>query len=64
MIQEGEMAAEAVVASYEDQVQDFAPTAPGDHQEVASYDETAKLVAEQEGDPRKQRLLAWKLTWQ
>ena len=50
MMQEIEMAAEAVVASYEDQVQDLRQQL-GDHlQEVAaSYDkETAKLVAERE----------------
>ena len=50
MMQEIEMAAEAVVASYEDQVPRFAPTARWHLQEVAaSYDkETAKLVAERE----------------
>ena len=50
MMQEIEMAAEAVVASYEDQVQNLRQQL-GDHlQEVAaSYDkETAKLVAERE----------------
>lgn len=50
MMQEIEMAAEAVVASYEDQVQDLRQQL-GDHLQevVASYDkETAKLVAERE----------------
>ena len=54
MMQEIEMAAEAVVASYEDQVQDLRQQL-GDHlQEVAaSYDkETAKLVAEREESSR------------